>query len=88
MKSIHPIKAATTLAALVGSWHLCWSALVALGWAQPVINFIFWIHFIQPIYVIQPFNFGLAAGLVVLTSLIGFVIGFVFAMIWNRLHLE
>lgn len=88
MKSIHPIKAAATLAVLVGGWHLCWSILVALGWAQTLINFIFWIHFIQPIYVIQPFNLGLAAGLVALTSLLAFVIGLVFATIWNRLHLE
>jgi hypothetical protein len=88
MKSIHPIKAAITLALLAGSWHLCWSVLVALGWAQAIINFIFWIHFVQPIYVIQPFNLGLAAGLVVFTSAIAFVIGLIFATLWNRLHLE
>ncbi len=88
MKSIHPMKAAATLAVLVGGWHLCWSVLVALGWAQALINFIFWIHFIQPVYVIQPFSLGLAAGLVALTSFLGFTIGLVFATIWNRLHLE
>jgi hypothetical protein len=88
MKYIHPIKAAMTLAILAASWHFCWSILVALGWAQAVINFIFWLHFIQPIYVIQPFSISLAIGLVCLTALVGFLVGLLFAVFWNRLHLE
>ena len=88
MRAIHPIKAGVTLGALVGGWHLCWSLLVAVGWAQPLIDFIFWIHFIQPVYVIRPFNIGIAAILVVVTSVAGFVLAYVFSLIWNRLHLH
>ncbi len=29
------------LAAFIGGGHVAWSALVLLGWAQPVINFVF-----------------------------------------------
>jgi hypothetical protein len=43
------------LGAMLGSWHLLWSLLVALGVAQPLIDFLFWIHFIKPVYVIEPF---------------------------------
>ena len=67
-------------------FHLCWSILVALGWAQPVIDFVFWMHFIKPIYVIEPFEIGKAAILLVTTAGIGFVIGSAFALVWNALH--
>ena len=83
---INVIKASLVLGTVIGGWHLCWSVLVALRWAQPVIDFIFWIHFIKPIYVIEPFEIVRAAILIVVTTGVGSVIGLVFASIWNALH--
>jgi hypothetical protein len=57
-----------------------------LGVAQPLIDFLFWIHFIKPIYVIEPFAFGRAAILVLVTAAIGYVTGIAFAMLWNRVQ--
>ena len=74
------------LGAIIGLWHVTWSLLVAAGWAQPVIDFVFWMHFIKPVYVIQPFNLGTATVLVVVTVVIGFVVGSVFAVLWNWFH--
>ena len=71
---------------ILGGWHLGWSILVALKWAQPVADFVFWMHFIKPIYVIEPFEIARAAILLVATAGIGFVVGSVFALIWNALH--
>ena len=88
MKAIHPAKAGITLAALIGGWHLCWALLVAFGWAQPLIDFIFWMHFIKPVYVVGPFNLGIAIILIVVTSIVGFIVAFVFSVLWNRLHLS
>jgi len=65
---------------------LCWAALVASGWAQPVIDFILWIHFIKPVYVIEPFSVAIAVILVTVTAAIGFMIGSIFALAWNALH--
>ena len=79
-------KAGFVLGVLVGGWHLCWSLLVALRWAQPVIDFVFWMHFIKPIYVIEPFEVDRAMILIGVTIGAGFVIGSVFALIWNALH--
>jgi hypothetical protein len=79
-------KAGLVVGAVYCAWHLCWSVLVALRLAQPIIDFVFWMHFIKPIYVIEPFDIVRAAILVAVTSGIGFAIGSVFALIWNALH--
>jgi hypothetical protein len=74
------------IGALIGGWHLLWASLVALGWAQPVIDFIFWMHFIRPVYVVGTFDAAIAIVLVVITSGIGYALGCVFAVLWNGLH--
>lgn len=74
------------LGVLLGGFHLCWSILVAIGLAQPVLDFVFWMHFIKPIYIIEPFQLARAVVLLVTTSAIGFVLGAVFAWVWNAMH--
>jgi hypothetical protein len=86
MRAIDPIKAGLALGAVIAAWHLLWALLVAIGWAQPVIDFIFWMHFIKPVYVVGPFDAGTAAVLVIVTFFLGFVPAFVFALLWNRFH--
>jgi hypothetical protein len=86
MTAINPMKAGLTLGSLCGGWHLCWSLLVATGWAQPFIDFIFWMHFIKPVYVIGPFNFVTAIALIGMTAIMGFLVGYLFSLLWNRLH--
>ena len=83
---LNPFKVALSLAIVTGSFHLCWSMLVALGWAQPVIDFVFWAHFIMPIYVIERFELVKAVALLLMTASIGFILGLVFGMAWNALH--
>ncbi len=83
---LNPIKAGVTFGALLGVTHLSWALLVALGWAQPLIDFVFWMHFIRPVYAIQPFSLSTALVLVVVTSVTGFIIAFLFSAIWNKLH--
>ena len=74
------------LGSLSGAMHLGWVVLVAAGVAQPVTDFVFWLHFIRPVWVIQAFEPLRAVGLVVLTASIGYVTGAAFALIWNHLH--
>ena len=45
-------------------WHACWSALVALGWAQTLIDFMLWAHFIKLSLSVEPFSLFRAAILV------------------------
>jgi hypothetical protein len=86
MRAIDPIKAGLVLGALLGGLHVCWALLVAVGWAQSVVDFVLWMHFIKPIYVIVPFSIATAAVLVVVTACIGFAMAFLFGMIWNHFH--
>jgi hypothetical protein len=88
MRPISPNKAGLVLGSLTGAWHLLWSALVLVGWGQSFIDFIFWIHFIKPVYVIEPFNAGVALILVITTAVIGYGIGLLAGVLWNRIHAQ
>lgn len=85
MRRINPAKTAVAVAAVLGFYHLCWAALVALGYAKPFMDFVLRLHFIEIDYAIAPFNLVTAAGLVLVTSALGALFGSVFALIWNWL---
>ncbi len=74
------------LGSLVGGLHLLWAVLVASGIAQPLMDFLFWLHFIRPVYVIEGFDPLRAAGLVFVTAIVGYAIGCAFALLWNYVH--
>jgi len=82
----NPSKIGLVIPALMGGWHVAWSLLVLIGWAQPILDFIFWAHMIKPVYFAKRFDPMAAVVLIVITSAIGYVFGFPGAVIWNRLH--
>jgi hypothetical protein len=51
-----------------------------------LIDFIFWLHFIKPVYVIGTFNIGTVLLLIVITAGIGYAIDYTFGVLWNRFH--
>ena len=81
-----PQKSGLVLGALLGGWHLLWAIIVAAGWGQPLIDFIFWMHFLNPAFVVEPFLIGRAIVLVLVTAAIGYFIGLAGAVLWNRFH--
>jgi hypothetical protein len=86
MNPLNANKTGLVFGLLLGGWHTLWAALVAFGWAQSVLNFAFWMHFIKPIYVIDEFHIKIAVGLVALTATVGYALGFIGASIWNTIH--
>jgi len=86
MHAISPIKTGVTLGIVLGIWHLGWAAIVAAGWAQTVVDFLFRLHFVAPVLTIQPFDAKTAALLVAVTTAAGFVLGAIGAFAWNQLH--
>jgi hypothetical protein len=85
MRHIDGPRTALAVGTVVGLFHFFWAALVAAGWAKPLLDFILGLHFIQLDIQIAPFAIGTAAVLVALTFGVGAVFGLVFAAVWNRL---
>ncbi len=73
-------------AALLGGWHLVWSILVATGLGQTLYDFILWAHMDHLNIVIGPFNLAASATLIAVTAIFGYVIGYIGAWVWNRVH--
>lgn len=80
---IEPIRAGMAFALFLGLFHACWALLVALGMAQPLMDFVFRVHFIGPIYRIEPFEIGRALLLVGFVSILGMLLGWLAALVWN-----
>ncbi|MFZ3044217.1 MAG: hypothetical protein WA058_03900 [Minisyncoccia bacterium] len=86
MNHLNPAKTGLTFGAFIGGWHVVWSLLVGMGWAQPLIDFILWAHMISVPWVVKAFDLSAAVTLVIVTWVVGCVFGYVFARIWNRMH--
>jgi hypothetical protein len=86
MGTVNPNKAGLVLGTLLGGWDFLWAVLVAAGWAQAVLNFVFWMHFIKPPYTVGTFNAGIALVLILVTSVIGYAAGYILGVLWNSIH--
>ncbi len=70
----------------IGACHFVWVVCVMTSTAQAIVDFLFWAHFIKPIYLVEPFDFGRAIILLVLATMMGAIFGGSFAALWNRFH--
>ncbi|MDP3763139.1 MAG: hypothetical protein Q8Q92_00555 [bacterium] len=84
MQKAETHKVGLVFGSLLGLFHVVWSLLVALGWAQGFISFIFRLHMIEPVFRISVFSLTTAAMLVVVTAIIGYIFGSVAAVLWNK----
>ncbi len=86
MNKAHPRKVGVVVGSLLALVHLIWSLLVATGNAKAYLDFVFGLHFINLKYTINPFDLGTAVTLVIVAGVIGYVIGYILALIWNKVH--
>ncbi|HTJ97262.1 MAG TPA: hypothetical protein VL381_07315 [Rhodocyclaceae bacterium] len=80
----NPIRLGVIFGLFLALFHTFWAALVALSWAQLLIDFVFWAHFITPAWRIEPFAWERAGVLVGFTFLVGLVMGTTGGWLWNR----
>ena len=79
MRTTRPLAEAAVIGgATLSSLHLCWILLVASGWAQPFMDFIFRLHMLSSPFQVQPFSAGLALALIAITFLFGALYGLIF----------
>lgn len=79
-------KVAFTFGLFLGGWHAVWSGLVALGLAQSLLNFVFWMHMLAVSYRVTGFSVMQAVILIAVTFCVGYGAGWVFATLWNMAH--
>lgn len=82
----NPNKVGLVFGALLGGWHLAWSILVWSGFAQAIYDFVLWAHMIHLQITIGPFDMVASLTLVVFTAIVGYIMGYVGAWVWNRVH--
>ena len=86
MKELNTDKIALIVGTFVGLIHFVWVMMIASGYGQVWLNFIFYLHFLNNPYTVVSFDLVRAVMLVVVTFTVGYISGWVFAYIWNRLH--
>lgn len=86
--SISKNKTGLTFGFLISFLHLIWSILVALGIAQAWLNFVFNMHMLSMSTVVLPFNIIKALGLIVITFIVGYILGWLMAFFWNKCFKE
>lgn len=86
MNHLNPVKTGLALGKLVGGIHLIWVILIALGWAQGLVNFSMWAHMVSPPVVVQAFDLSAAVTVVVVAAAVGYAVGYAFAKLSNWLH--
>lgn len=77
---------ALVLGTFVAFMHFVWMLMVYLGVGQAYLDWILGLHLVTNPITVLPFNFGTAAVLLTVTFVVGYLAGWVFAYIWNRLH--
>ena len=80
---IDAFKTGLVFGTFLALWHACWSALVALGWAQAFISFVLWAHFMSLPLKVEPFDITRAVILVGIAFAAGLAMGGIFGLLWN-----
>ena len=83
---LNPQKTALAVGAFFGLGHAVWGILVAMNLATPLLDWIFGLHFLNNPYSVQPFDAAKWVTLVLVTAVVGYVVGYVFSLLWNKVH--
>jgi hypothetical protein len=86
MEELNKNKAGLIFGSFLGLWHLTWSLLVASGVAQILLDWIYYLHFLNNPFHVADFNVLTAGLLIVVTFSVGYIFGWLLAFLWNVFH--
>jgi len=72
-------------AVMLAGWHAVWAVLHLAGFGQPLMDFVFRIHGLKTEVVVEPFDPGNAALLLMVTAATGYAGAALAALLWNCL---
>ncbi len=79
-------KVALVLGSFVGLLHFVWGIAIAFGFAQSWLDFVYKMHSLNNPFTVMPFDLMRTIGLIIITFFVGYVVGYVFAVLWNKFH--
>ncbi len=83
MSALNKNKVGLTLAIFLAAMHAVWAFAVALGFGQKFFDFVLPMHFLNNVYSVMQFNASTASMLVVMAFVTGYIMGWLFAALWN-----
>lgn len=63
--------------------HAIWALIVAFGYGQALLDWILSMHSMTAVLVVGAMTLGRALGLIALSFVFGYVLGWLFAAVWN-----
>ena len=76
-------KVGLTVGVFVAIFHALWAVLVALGFAQTLINWVLPLHFVDMLVSVIAFTWVNALLITVMSFVGGYIMGWIFAALWN-----
>ncbi|MEK7662049.1 MAG: hypothetical protein AAB355_00925 [Patescibacteria group bacterium] len=83
MQKINAVKAGLALGTFGAIVHVAWAALVYIGWAQPMLDFMFEVHMAMNPVIVLTFDLVTALELVAIVFVVWYIVGYLVAMCWN-----
>lgn len=86
MNQVSSHKVGLVFGGMLSIWHVIWAFMVLVGLAKPFLDWILGLHFLNFQYSVDPFAFLSALGLVIVTGVIGYIMGYICGWLWNLAH--
>jgi hypothetical protein len=74
-----------TVGVSIALLHLIWNVLIYFKVAQVFLNWIYLMHSMNNPFKVMAFNLTRALTLIGFTFIVGYVVGYIFTLVWNRL---
>ena len=72
-----------TLGTFSALMHLVWLIVVGLGLGWKILDWVFFMHHLSFTFSLASFHLDRAIGLLIMTFVGGYVVGWIFAALWN-----